>query len=598
MLTNSLLLPHGNILNDLVVSSDKHKSLLNQAIKQLNWNLTPRQLCDLELLINGGFSPLPGFLTQADYHAVLSSSRLANKLLWPIPINLDVSIEFAEQITVGDQITLRHPEGHLLAVLTVEDKWQPDKNLEAKAVYGTTHTEHPGVYHLFHNTHPVYLGGKLAALRLPEHANFRHLRATPQETRQWFNNQGWQKIVAFQTRNPMHRAHVELTLRAMADYQANLLLHPVVGLTKPGDIDANTRIRCYEKLLAYYPLERTCLRLLPLAMRMAGPREALWHAIIRKNYGATHFIVGRDHAGPGKDKAGNDFYSPFAAQELVEQHAKELEITLIKFDEMVYSQTHQRYKLTHEITPNETVAQISGTELRRCLQANKPIPNWYSFPEVIAELRKNAESKAQQGLVIFFTGLSCAGKSTLAKALQSELSTLTEKNISLLDGDLVRKHLSSELSFTKAHRDLNVLRVGYVAAEIARHQGIAICALIAPYAAARNEVREMVEANGKFIEIYVATPLKVCQSRDNKGIYAQAEMGLRQYVTGVDDPYEVPLQPEISIDTSKHTIEEGISIIIDSLKKLNCIPRQNNLLKPEANPATAATSTYYYAIGE
>ncbi|HEX6833447.1 MAG TPA: sulfate adenylyltransferase, partial [Rudaea sp.] len=383
-----LIAPHGDqLVNLYAVSAAERVALKREAAQLPAWDLTARQICDLELLLNGGFSPLQGFMTRADYERVCKEMRLASGLLWPMPITLDVTREFVEKLGDAKRIALRDPEGVALAVLDVEETWEPDRESEARAVFGSADKLHAGVAYLIDKANPVYIGGRLRGIEAPRHYDFRHLRLTPRELRDQFEKLGWQRIVAFQTRNPMHRAHLELTFRAAQIAEANLLIHPSVGMTKPGDIDHYTRVRCYEKLIAHYPEQTTTLSLLPLAMRMGGPREALWHAIIRKNHGCTHFIVGRDHAGPGKDSSGKNFYGPYDAQELVQKYQDELGITMVPFREMVYVQERAQYVPNDEVQPGETVLNISGTELRRRLHEGLEIPDWFTYPEVIEELR-------------------------------------------------------------------------------------------------------------------------------------------------------------------------------------------------------------------
>jgi sulfate adenylyltransferase len=563
--------PHGGVLKELYLSEGAADAERETSAGYRSWDLTPRQLCDLELLLNGAFSPLEGFLTRADYDAVLARMRLSSGLLWPIPITLDVTRAFADSVAVGDPVALRDAEGVLIATLEIGDIWEPDKDAEALAVFETDDDTHPGVRFLKTRTHEVYLGGRLRGIEPPMHYDFKLLRDSPAELRGRFRKLGWRKVVAFQTRNPMHRAHQELTLRAAREAEANLLLQPVIGMTKPGDVDHYTRVRCYEHMLARYPEQTTALSLLNLAMRMAGPREAIWHSIIRKNYGCTHFIVGRDHAGPGADRAGKAFYEPYAAQEMIAKHEQELEISLVPFKEMVYVREKAQYFPVSEIEPGMTPETISGTEFRRRLREGLDIPEWFSYPEIIEELRKTYPSRHKQGFTIFFTGLSGSGKSTIANALLVKLLENGTRPVTLLDGDLVRKHLSSELGFSREHRDLNILRIGFVAAEIAKCGGIAICAPIAPYAETRLRVREMVEAHGGFIEIHVATPLEVCESRDRKGLYAKARAGTIKEFTGISDPYEVPEMPEMRIDTQGLTPDLAAHRVLVKLESLGYI---------------------------
>lgn len=542
--------PHGGELKNLYLPDEEAAAEKRAAKDYPSWDLSERQLCDIELLLNGAFSPLEGFLNQADYDAVVETMRLTSGVLWPMPITLDVSEDFARDIGTGDRIALRDLEGVVIATLEVGDVWSPDKAAEAAGVFGTRDQAHPAVHYLHNIAGPVYLGGKLRGIEPPTHYDFKHLRDGPEELRQRFRKLGWRRVVAFQTRNPMHRAHQELTLRAARDAEANLLIHPVVGMTKPGDIDHFTRVRCYEHLTSRYPEQTTMLSLLPLAMRMGGPREALWHAIIRKNYGCTHLIVGRDHAGPGKDSKGEDFYGPYEAQELLKTHEQELDISMVPFRMMVYVENRAQYVPVDETTDDDTVLNISGTELRRRLQEGLDIPGWFSFPDVVEELRRTHPPRDQQGFTVFFTGLSGSGKSTIANALMVKLMEIGGRHVSLLDGDIVRKNLSSELGFSKEHRDLNIRRIGYVASEITKNGGIAICAPIAPYAATRRIVRETISPVGGFVEVHVATPVEVCEQRDRKGLYAKARAGIIKEFTGISDPYEVPENPEIVVDTT------------------------------------------------
>ncbi len=540
---------HGGTLIDLYLNDSAAEVEKENARDYQSWDLTDRQLCDIELILNGGFSPLQGFLTEAEYAAVLENMRLPDGTLWPMPITLDVSEAFAGQIETGQSIALRDPEGVLIATMEVTDKWTPDKSVEAQQAFGTQDEKHPAVHYLMHRAGPVYLGGRLRGVEPPTHYDFRLLRDTPAELRGRFRKLGWRRVVAFQTRNPLHRAHQELTFRAARDAEANLLIQPVVGMTKPGDVDHYTRVRCYEHVLEEYPEQTTTLSLLPLAMRMAGPREALWHGIIRKNYGCTHFIIGRDHAGPGNDSKGEPFYGPYDAQELFREHEAELDITMVPFQMMVYVEDRAEYVPADETKPGEKVLNISGTEFRRRLQEGLDIPDWFSYPKVVEELRRSYPPRHKQGFTVFFTGLSGSGKSTIANALLVKLLEAGGRQVTLLDGDLVRKNLSSELGFSKEHRDLNILRIGYVASEITKNGGVAICAPIAPYAATRRQVRELIEGHGGFIEVHVATPLEVCEQRDRKGLYAKARAGIIKEFTGISDPYEEPGNPELRIDT-------------------------------------------------
>ena len=560
--------PHGGELKNLYLSERKADVEKQQAGNFASWDLTPRQLCDLDLLMNGAFSPLEGFLARDDYERVCEEMRLVNGTLWPIPVNLDVSEEFAGGLKEGDTVALRDAEGVLIAMLDVSDIWKPDPDREARQVYGTTDDTHPAVDYLRHRSGPVYLGGRVRGVEPPTYYDFKLLRDTPLELRGRFRKLGWRRIVAFQTRNPLHRAHQKLTFRAAQEAEANLLIHPVIGMTKPGDVDHFTRVRCYEHILEQYPDQTTQLSLLNLAMRMGGPREALWHAIVRKNYGCTHFVVGRDHAGPGNDRNGKPFYGPYDAQELFRQHEEELDITMVPFRQMVYVENKAEYMPVDETGPGDKVLGLSGTEFRRRLREGLDIPEWFSYPKVVQELRKAYPPKHRQGFTVFFTGLSGSGKSTVANALMIKLLEDGSRPVTLLDGDVVRKHLSSELSFSKKDRDLNIRRIGFVAGEITRNGGIAICAPIAPYAATRRLVRGIIEPAGGFIEVYVSTSIEVCEARDRKGLYAKARAGNLKGFTGIDDPYEAPADAEVVIDTAEISPDLAAHRILITLEKL------------------------------
>ncbi len=555
-------------LVDLIVDHKESEKIKKQARNYKSWDLSPRQICDVEMIINGAFSPLTGFLNKKDYLSVCKDMRLANGSLWPMPITLDVDKEFGSPLKKGEKIALRDQEGVILAILEVGDVWKPDKSKEAEQVFGLDDQAHPAVNYLHNIAGEYYVGGKLTGLELPSYYDFKELRLTPAELRARFDKLGWTKVVAFQTRNPMHRAHVELTLRAAKKTEANLLIHPVVGMTKPGDIDHYTRVRIYKKLKDRYPSSTAMISLLPLAMRMGGPREAVWHAIIRKNYGVTHFIVGRDHAGPGKNSKGEDFYGPYDAQDLIEKYKDEIGVEIVPFQMMVYVPSKDDYMAIDEVPKSEEFASISGTEQRERLSKGKELPEWFTYPEVEQELRRTTKPLHQRGFTILFTGLSGSGKSTIANALRIKLLEQGDKTVSLLDGDIVRKNLSSELGFSKEHRDLNVLRIGYVASEIAKHGGVAICAPIAPYDKTRKQVKDMVEqAGGKFVLVHVATPLEVCEKRDRKGLYAAARAGKIKEFTGISDPYEAPDDADLVLNTVDTTPEALAQEVLLHLEK-------------------------------
>jgi sulfate adenylyltransferase len=541
----------------LTVTPHRAAELREQSRNWPSWDLGARQLCDLELLGNGGFSPLRSFLGEQDYEAVCERMRLADGTLWPVPVNLDITEDKAAELGPGAHLALRDPEGVMLAVLHVSEMYRPDREHEAKAVFGTTDKAHPGVAYLLDRANPVYVAGDLEVVTLPVHYDYKSLRLAPAQLRARFHDLGWARVVAFQTRNPMHRAHVELTLRAARQVEANLLVHPSVGMTKPGDVDHHTRVRCYQAVIQGYPHATAALSLLPLAMRMGGPREAVWHAIIRKNYGASHFIVGRDHAGPGKDSSGRPFYGPYEAQALLGEHDAELGVGIVPFQQMVYVEDRDEYMPADEVPSGVRTLDISGTELRRRLAEGRDIPSWFTFPEVVAELRRSYPPRSHQGFTVFFTGLSGAGKSTIASILLTKLLEEGGRPVTLLDGDVVRKHLSSELGFSKEHRDINIRRIGWVASEITKNGGIAICAPIAPYEAVRQEVRSMIEPLGGYILVHISTPLDVCEGRDRKGLYAKARAGIVKEFTGISDPYEVPEDAEVRIDTTEVSAEEA-----------------------------------------
>jgi sulfate adenylyltransferase len=556
---------------ELYVSYDSAQKLKIEAGNLPSWDLTARQVCDLELLMNGGFHPLKGFQSEADYNGTVNNMRTADGHLWPMPITLDVSEKFAEGVAPGQDIALRDMEGVILAILSVTDKWVPNKAHEAERVFGADDLAHPAVNYLHNVAGPVYLGGPVTGIQQPVHYDFKARRDTPNELRAYFRKVGWRKIVAFQTRNPLHRAHQELTFRAAREAQANLMIHPVVGMTKPGDVDHFTRVRCYEAVLGQYPQSTTTMSLLNLAMRMGGPREAVWHGLIRKNHGCTHFIVGRDHAGPGKNSQGVDFYGPYDAQTLFKEHEAEIGVTMVDFKHMVYVQEKAQYFPANEVPEGGTVLDISGTELRRRLREGIDIPEWFSFPEVVTELRRTSPARSKQGFTVFFTGLSGSGKSTIANALMVKLMEMGGRPVTLLDGDVVRKHLSSELGFSKEHRDLNIKRIGYVASEITKNGGIAICAPIAPYTATRRAVREMIEAFGAFIEVHVATSIEECERRDRKGLYKLAREGKIKEFTGISDPYEAPTQAELVVDTENVDVDHCAHQVILKLESMGLI---------------------------
>ncbi|MBI3573832.1 bifunctional sulfate adenylyltransferase/adenylylsulfate kinase [Candidatus Kaiserbacteria bacterium] len=534
--------------------------------------LSERQRLDLEQILCGGFAPLKGFLNEADYHSVVERMRLSDGALWPMPIVLDVPKKM--KVSVGEKYILCDVFGNPLSRFTVGSAYEPDKKAEAKAVYGTTSREHPGVKYLFEETGEKYLGGPVELIAYSPAHDFKELRHTPQSLKEEFKKRGWKKIVAFQTRNPMHRAHYEIVKRSAEKAGAKILLHPVAGLTKEGDIDYVSRVRSYKRLREKRMGDNVMLAILPLAMRMAGPREALWHALIRKNYGATHFIVGRDHAGLGKnsrDSSGKSFYEPYASQELVKKNESEIGIGIMPAAEITYVEDENAYLPSNELKPHHKVKNISGTEFRKMLREGGEVPEWFSFPEVVEELRRAVLKEKRRGAVVFFTGLSGAGKSTIAHVLYHKLLEVSDRPVTLLDGDVVRAHLSKGLGFSKEDRDTNIGRIGFVAGEIAKAGGIAICAAIAPYKEAREKNRQLIEKQGTYIEVYVDTPIAVCEKRDTKGLYEKAHRGMLKNFTGVNAPYEAPEDAELSINTTDGTPEEYAGRVMRYLEEAGLV---------------------------
>jgi len=559
--------PHGGSLVNLLVDDQRAAKLKEIVFNLPDIILNDRQLCDLELLSIGAFSPLMGFMTRSDYESVLDRMRLQNDLLWPIPIYLDVGELQARTLEVGQSVALRDPEGFLLAIMHIEDIWQADREKEAVNVYGTTDRNHPGTDYLFSRVGEYFLGGALEVLSLPLHFDFKQLRMEPQEIRATFKKLAWKRMTGFLTHNPIHRPQFEMTIHAMQQARTNLLLFPIVGMTRPGDFDHYTRVRCYRHVVRHYPPDSHILSMLPLAMRMSGPREALLHAIIAKNYGCTHFITGRDHAGPGPDDNGRPYYESDEASKLAEKYSQEIGLTVVPFTEMVYLPFEDEYRCADQVPEGTQIISLSGSDIRKRIRSGRRIPEWATFPEVVEELQKAYPPPRRQGITVFLTGLSGSGKSTIAKIIYARFLEIGDRPVTLLDGDIVRQNLSSELSFSKEHRDLNVQRIGFVAGEITKNRGIAICAPIAPYAATRSEIRRSIENYGGFTEVHVSTPLEVCEKRDRKGMYAKARAGLIKDFTGIDAPYETPRSPEVRIDTTAITPDEAAGQIMLHLQR-------------------------------
>jgi sulfate adenylyltransferase len=544
-------------LKPLLVDDARAQELKRSALDLPSVALTQRQLCDLELLMCGAFTPLTGFMDQANYDQVLDHSRLPDGSIWPIPITLDVGQELAESIDLGHRLALRDSEGFMLAVLTVSDKWTPDRDREARLVYASSDSTHPGVAYLKNQVQPVYIGGTVEGIELPTHYDYEDLRHTPQDLRQLFQRLGWRRVVGFHTARPMHRLAREITLTAAKQSEAHILIHPVVGIGSPRDFSRFARVKCYQALQAHYPHGLTTLSLLPLATRLAGPREAVWHSIIRRNYGCTHFIVGPDHGSP-PDEGHGRFYQPYAAQALLAECESEIGIHMVAFKRLAYAPGRARFVDADEANDSgESTEELSDAVLARRLSHGEDIPAWFSYPEVLNALRRVFPPRHRMGITLFFTGLSGSGKSTLARIMYGKFIEDGKRPTTLLDGDVVRRNLSSELGFSKQHRDLNVRRIGFVASEITKNGGVAICAPIAPYASTRRDVRALIEEHGAMIEIHMATPLEVCEQRDRKGLYAKARKGLIPEFTGISDPYEVPERPELRIDTSNRSPMEA-----------------------------------------
>ena len=557
-----LIRPHGGNLTSLTVDKEHVDRIKKKSEAWHSWNLTSRQICDLELLMNGAFSPLEGFMSETEYNRVCNEMRLLNGTLWPVPITLDVTEEFASKVNTGESIALRDPEGIMIAKMYVEDKWRPDRLTEAISVYGTDDLCHQGVKLLLTESRNWYLGGKIEGLQNPIHFDFLPLRLSPKETRKEFNKSGWQKIIAHHPSELLHRAQYEMTLDAMRKYDAKLLIHHSASLIGAGDLDHYTRIRCYKSLFVYYPQNSARLCLIPLSNRMAGPREALLHAIIRKNYGCSHFFVLPNYADPGNRDSGKQYYHQNAAQKLAVKYKDEIGVEMVTSSNFVYVKEKDSYLPETEVKKGMETFSITENELRNRLTHFAQLPNWFTFPEIEHELIRLYPIRNRQGFTIFFTGLSGSGKSTIANAFIAKFLETGNRPVTLLDGDIVRKSLSSELGFSREHRNINVRRIGFVANEITKNGGIAVCAPIAPYESVRKQIRQLIEQTGGFVLIYVSTSIEVCEKRDRKGLYAKAKSGIIKEFTGISDPYEIPKNADITIDSSELSPDEAACQII------------------------------------
>ena len=541
--------------------------------------LEDRILCDLEMILLGGFAPLNGFLNENDYNSVLENCRLCDGTIWPLPIVLPVGVKEHDKLQNESVIILKDKTGLPIARLVVESRWKPDLVRECEMAYGSSDTNHPYVDIVLGAGMKEcwYYGGRVEKIMDVKHYDFMEYRMSAEKCRGMIagfrESEGTSSFVGFQTRNPMHRSHFELTKYALKKCEedggeAKLILMPVVGITQSCDVDYQVRTRCYKKLMPYYE-GKAELVLIPLSMRMAGPREAVLHAIIRKNYGCTHFIVGRDHAGPSyKKKDGTDFYGPYDAHALVEKYKTDIGIEIVLSQMIVYVENLGKYLPMNEVKGCDKVLNISGTEQRRLLKTGAEIPEWFSFPEIVEELRLEYRMLNKRGLCIYLTGLSGSGKSTVANFLMEKImENEKERKITLLDADVVRTNLSKGLGFSREDRSTNVRRIGYVCSEIVKHGGIAIVANIAPYEDDRKYNRGIIEAvGGTYVECFVDTTLEKCEERDIKGLYALARKGVIKEFTGISDPYERPVNPEIAIDGAMN-LDAIIEKIVDWLNK-------------------------------
>jgi len=565
--------PWGGNLVDLMVPREVLPEALERAKALPMVRLSERALCDLELLATGAFSPLDHFMGAEDYRCVLAEMRLANGSLFPIPVTLPVGDE--ARVRLDSEVALVDGRNEIVATIMVDEVYPWDLAETAHEVFGTNDARHPLVAEM-HRWGKQNISGRLQVLRLPVHYDFRELRLTPAQTRQRIAAGAFENVVAFQTRNPLHRAHEQMTKRAIEQVDGLLLLHPVVGMTKPGDLDHFTRVRTYKTLAEkYYAPDRILLSLLPLAMRLAGPREALWHALIRRNYGANHMIIGRDHASPGNDSQGKPFYGLYAAQELVKQFETELGVKVVPFGEFVYLPEEDRYEDFRLLENEVATAQISARQGREWIrEGNATLPSWFTRPEIAALIAERHPPRHKQGFCVWFTGLSAAGKSTTAEILTALLQE-HGRQVTVLDGDIVRTHLSSGLGFSKEDRDANIRRIGFVASEIVRHHGAVVCAAVSPYRATRNDVRNMIGTDN-FIEVFVDTPIDECERRDTKGLYAKARKGELPNFTGIDSPYEPPLNPELTVETISTSAEENAYRILDYLRAKGWIKTEDS----------------------
>ena len=515
--------------------------------------LNERELCDYECLVTDIFHPLSTYMTQMQYRSCLESMMIDSSNVFPIPIVLVMP----SKIEIGEIITLTDNTGRIYGTLIVSECWQPDIHKEWMNVFGTTDNNHPYIY-WFESTYDCsnlwYVSGTITNVAKQFHENYSKYRVSPAQSRERFEGK---QLIGFQTRNPLHRSHIELIMRAAKTLKddTNILLHPVEGVTQDCDIPFPVRMQCYKRVLPH--IDNVSLAILPLNMRMAGPREAVLHAVIRRNYGCTHFIVGRDHAGPSyRKKDGASFYGPLDAQRLASSLSDKIGINIIASQELVYCEDIDTYLPVDEAV-GHTVKQISGTELRKRLSSKLSVPNWFSYTSVVDVLKEYYERKP--GLCIYLVGLSGSGKSTIAEGVKGLLEEeYPNRPITLLDADVIRTHLSKGLGFSKEDRSLNVRRIGYVCSEIVKHGGVVIVANIAPYRDDREFNKRLISSYGKYMEFYVNTPLEECERRDVKGLYAAARSGKITNFTGISDPFEEPTSDEaivLRLDTKENTIQ-------------------------------------------
>ena len=557
---NTHIKPYGGTLQNLVIDDAQGEQLKSTSENYLSITLSNRQVCDLEMLVSGAYSPLTGFMDEATYESVVNQLTLLDGTVWPLPVIFDITEDISTQVSIGTPLALRDSEGFMLATMEVSEIWKPDQKKEAQLVYGTDSKEHPGVRYLFDEVGKVYICGKLSVAQLPKHYVFDHFRYTPKELRSFFERNSWHKILGYQTSAPMHRLHKDMLMDVVKQHHTQLLIQPTVGTTKPGDTHYFHRVKCYQNVINKFPLNIAKLSLIPHSMRMAGPRETLLHGIIHQNYGCSHFFVGSNHASP---ITVLQYYGKYDAQRFVEKYQQHLDIMMVGSEEYQYHLSRGKYQPKSLIDQEqEKGLTLTESEFRNKLHEGLPIPDWFSFPEVIQELKKTYQPRSKQGFTVFFTGLSGSGKSTLAKIVYAKLVEHGSRPVTLLDGDVVRLNLSSELGFSKPHRDLNIRRIGFVSNEISKNGGVAICAPIAPYAHGRRAVRELIEQEGAFIEVHVATPLEECEARDRKGLYAKARKGIIPEFTGISDPYEIPENPELVIDTTDISPADGAQRVL------------------------------------